>query len=373
MAQASALGPLIERIHGAALDPTEWSGVVGDLANLCGAHTGILYEFDRVQGKSTVLGALRIDPALAQLYEQHYHNVDPWNRHAMGAQAGRVNLTHEIMADSEFRRTEFYRDHLRRSGIFYALGGVIERGTDHMVVFGVQRGYRKGAFSRDIADMVETITPHLRQAHLTQRALRTVTQMCATLTETLHLVASPVLIVDGAARLEFANHAAEAMLKAGDGLRLVRGIVTPSSREQVALFAEALADLARGLDGRKAPSHSLAIWRPASERPLMLRFSPLPRSGGEGPRIAVFVDLAEGLSRGVDQLQRSLRLTRAETRLLAGLVAGENLNALSEKHGVSVNTLRVQLNHLFQKTGTHRQAELVRFALTALAPHSEEM
>lgn len=363
MVQESALGPIVERIHGAALDPMQWSGVVADLADLCGAHAGIIYEFDRVRGKSTVMGALGIDPSLAQLYEQHYYTVDPWNRHAMSAQTGRVTLTHEIIRDTDFERSEFYQDHLRLSGLFYALGSVVERTTEHMVVFGVQSGHRKGPFSRETATMVEIITPHMRRAYLTQRTLRTVTQMCATLTETLHLVASPVLIVDGGGRLQFANRAAEMLLNAGDGLRLNRGTVMPSSREQAKLFAETLAGLAGGADGARAPAHDVAIARPAVDRPLLLRFALLPR--GEDARIAIFIDLAAGVAQGIERLQQALRLTKAEARLLSGLVAGESLNALSEKHRVSVNTLRVQLNRLFQKTGTHRQAELVRFALTA--------
>ena len=366
MAGTSELGTILDRIHNAALDETQWPGVVADLAGLCGAHTEIIYEFDRVRGKPAVMGTLQIDPSRAQLYEQHYYSVDPWNRHAMSSQIGRVTLTHKFMRDADFQRSEFYQDYLRQSDIFYALGTTVERTPDHMAVFGVQCGLRKGPFSQEAADMVELIAPHLRQAYLTRRTLRTVTQMCATLTETLHLVASPVLIVDGGGRLQFANRAAETLLNAGDGLRLNRGTVTPSSREQVALFAEALANLARGLDGGRATAHDLAIQRPASDRPLLLRFAMLPRSdGGDEPRIAIFVDLAAGVAQGIERLQQALRLTKAEARLLAGLVAGESLAALSDKHRVSVNTLRVQLNRLFQKTGTHRQAELVRFALTA--------
>jgi DNA-binding CsgD family transcriptional regulator len=366
MAQDSVLGPIIERIHGAALDPAQWSGVVADLARLCGAHAGIIYEFDRVRGKSAVMGALGIDPSLAELYERHYHSVDPWNRHAMSAQTGRVTLTHEIIRDSDFQRSEFYQDHLRLSGIFYALGSVVERTTDRMVVFGVQCGHRRGPFTREAANMVEMVTPHLRQAHLTQRTLRTVTQMCATLTETLHLIASPVLIVDGGGRLQFANRAAETLLNAGDGLRLNRGAVAPSSREQAKLFTQTLATLARGADAARAPTDDIAVQRPAGSRPLLLRFSVLPHGeSGDGPRIAIFIDLATGVARSIDRLQRTLRLTKAEARLLEGLVAGESLADLSEKQRVSVNTLRVHLSRLFQKTGTHRQAELVRFALTA--------
>jgi len=371
MALVPALGPLIERIQAAALDPGEWSNVVDGIAGLCQAQTGIIYELDHSRGRSTVLGAVGIDPAMADLYERHYHRVDPWNRHATAARVGKINLTHEFLADEDLRRTEFYQDHLRLSGIFYALGGTVERSTDHMLVLGVQRSHRKGPFRQSTAEMVQHLTPHLRQAHLAQRKMRSATQACANLTETLHLVPSPVMIVDGEGRLQFANRAAERLLASNDGLRLSRGIIMPASREQAAMFSAALAGVASDDGGQ--PSHDIAIYRPTGGQPLILHFSRLPRAENqERTRIAIFVDLAARLSQGAERLQRALRLTRAEARLLAGLLAGDSLSAFAERHGVSVNTLRVQLTSLFRKTGTHRQAELIRLALTAGAGGAQE-
>ncbi len=51
--------------------------------------------------------------------------------------------------------------------------------------------------------------------------------------------------------------------------------------------------------------------------------------------------------------------------MLQGLTEGKSLPEMAGQRQVSINTLRVHLSRLFQKTGTHRQAELVRFALTA--------
>lgn len=366
MVQESALGPIIDRIQGAALDPAQWSPAVAAIAAACGAHSGIIYERDRVQQTSTMIAAPGIDPGLIEAYEQYYHALDPWNRPAMRASMHDVQRTHELMPDEEFLRSEFYQDHSRRADIFYSMGIVVDRTADRMAIFGVQCGYRRGPFTDEAAGIVRHLMPHLRQAYLTQRAMRAVTQMCATLTETLHLVPSPVLVVDGAGRLEFANLSAETLLTTGDGLRLSRGVVTPASREQAKLFAETLAELAHGTGSMQPPAHDIAIERATSDRPLLLRFAVLPRSdGGDGPRIAIFVDLAAGVARNLDRLRQALRLTTAEARLLQGLVAGESLAALSDKHRVSINTLRVHLSRLFQKTGTHRQAELVRFALTA--------
>jgi DNA-binding CsgD family transcriptional regulator len=366
MVQESALGPIIDRIQSAARDPSQWSRAVAGIAEICGGHCGVLYEHDRVRHASAMIAAPGIDPGLIQAYEQHYHALDPWNRPATCASMHEVQRTHELMPDAEFRRSEFYQDHSRRADIFYSMGIVVDRSADSMAIFGVQCGHRKGPFTDQAAGIVKHLMPHLRQAYLTQRAMRTVAQMCTTLTETLHLVPSPVLVVDGAARLGFANHSAEALLRSGDGLRLSRGMVTPANRDQVTPFNKMLAALARGTSGAKPPTHDIAVQRAAGGRPLLLRFAVLPQGERrDGPRIAIFVDLASGLARNIDRLQQSLGLTKAEARLLEGLVAGESLAALSEKHRVSVNTLRVHLSRLFQKTGTHRQAELVRFALTA--------
>lgn len=366
MAQDQELGAIVERIHGAALEPRLWSDVISDIARLCDAHTGIFYEVDRVRGQSGVLGALNIDPSSARAYEEHYISVDPWQRHAIRSQTGRINLTHEFISDSEFQRSEFYQDYLRQSGIFYALGGTVIRDADHMAVFGVQRAQGCGAFSRELADMVEPLMPHLRQAYLTQRTLQAVNRMCDTLGETLHLVSSPVLIVDGGGRLHFANRAGEALLARQDGLRLQQRIVTATHRKQVKLLAESFAKAAQGSPGDSLPRHDIALQRATSDHPLLLRLTLLPgRDTRDGLRIAVFVEPNSVTPTRVQALKTALRLTRAEARLLDGLVAGKSLAAISDERGVSIHTLRVQLHRLFEKTGTHRQAELVRFALTA--------
>jgi DNA-binding CsgD family transcriptional regulator len=40
------------------------------------------------------------------------------------------------------------------------------------------------------------------------------------------------------------------------------------------------------------------------------------------------------------------------------------LNPIAEELSVSVTTVKTHLRHVFEKTGTHRQAELVRLVLS---------
>lgn len=59
-------------------------------------------------------------------------------------------------------------------------------------------------------------------------------------------------------------------------------------------------------------------------------------------------------------------LTPAETRLLALLGQAMNLREAAQTLGVRETTARTQLRSVFAKTGTCRQAEVVRLVMSAL-------
>jgi DNA-binding CsgD family transcriptional regulator len=68
-----------------------------------------------------------------------------------------------------------------------------------------------------------------------------------------------------------------------------------------------------------------------------------------------------------DLLRRLYGLTRAEAEVALRVMRGDGLKPISDEMSLSVATLKTHLQHVFTKTGTHRQAELVRL-LMAIAP-----
>ena len=68
----------------------------------------------------------------------------------------------------------------------------------------------------------------------------------------------------------------------------------------------------------------------------------------------------------IDLLQCHFSLTPAEARLALHLVAGETLRSAAFKLSITYETARTCLKKIFNKTGTHRQAELVMVILTTL-------
>ena len=67
----------------------------------------------------------------------------------------------------------------------------------------------------------------------------------------------------------------------------------------------------------------------------------------------------------IDLLRRHFGLTPAEARLALHLVA-ETLRSAEAKLSITYETARTHLKHIFNKTGTCRQAELVVAIVTAL-------
>jgi len=57
-------------------------------------------------------------------------------------------------------------------------------------------------------------------------------------------------------------------------------------------------------------------------------------------------------------LSSQFKLTPAEARIAYGIARGERLGVVAERSGIALTTAKTHLHAVFNKTGTHRQAEL---------------
>jgi DNA-binding CsgD family transcriptional regulator len=84
--------------------------------------------------------------------------------------------------------------------------------------------------------------------------------------------------------------------------------------------------------------------------------------------LAFMVERIDGETAKVqDEWTTRFALTPAEIRLAAYVVHGGTIAGYAKQHAVSRNTARNQLQAIYGKTGTHRQAELVALLLNTRA------
>jgi DNA-binding NarL/FixJ family response regulator len=170
-----------------------------------------------------------------------------------------------------------------------------------------------------------------------------------------------VIVVDAAGHALFMNRRGAAMLAAEDGLilgtgRLCRAV---SQAETAALHGAITETLAGG------QTSALSITRPSLKRPLSVLISPLPKHLPEsGPNAALYISDPDDLPLvPPEQLARLLDLTPSEARIARSLALGLSLDDAAAASEVTVSTARTYLKQVFMKTGTARQAELVKLVL----------
>jgi DNA-binding CsgD family transcriptional regulator len=83
--------------------------------------------------------------------------------------------------------------------------------------------------------------------------------------------------------------------------------------------------------------------------------------------MALVVAVRGGGASQEDSLKERFDLTRAEARLVVHLVQGSSLRSSAHALGVQYETARTYLKSIFQKTGTHRQPQLVLTVCHALS------
>jgi DNA-binding CsgD family transcriptional regulator len=286
---------------------------------------------------------------------------------------GGIFVGNALLPDEELLRSEFYNDFLRPQGFFHILGAVPVKTDDTFAVLRVIRPRSSPAFGRDELELVRRLVPHLARAVGLARQLALAEARRDELVETLDWFPTAVLLLDSRCRIVAANRSAEDLLAAGDGLRTDRDGLraaapadTLALRQMIAAAAEPTAqESARG-DG------TLSIARPAPRRPLNLLIAPLRtpivQSARTRAQVAVFVTDPDRVAIApVERLRHYLGVTRAEADLVMWLVQGHRLEEAADELGITVNTARTQLKRALAKTGTGRQAELVRLALSTPA------
>ena len=123
-------------------------------------------------------------------------------------------------------------------------------------------------------------------------------------------------------------------------------------------------------EGGGADIQGMAVERPSMARALSVRGEPMPSSDGErdGHLVILFVtDPDRPPAVSAEIVARTFDLTESESRVAASIAQGATLEETAQEMNLTVSTVRTYLKQVFSKTGTSRQAELVKMILVSSA------
>jgi DNA-binding CsgD family transcriptional regulator/PAS domain-containing protein len=352
---------LIDEIYGAALDSSRWPIFIESLSRVFGGIGGVFQQRERQSAEVGFIEIGGMDAAARAAYEQYYRARSVWMPAAF-VSSSELTIGHELAPDKRlFEQSEFYNDWLRPNGGYDAIGGVVQRSSGSLTVVTVIRAERAGLVTDGEKKLFARLMPHVRRAiDIHRRFCGVKLQRDGTL-RALDALQVGIVLADRRGRVMFANRVAEEILRRGDGLGLVRDqlrAARPEDSQKLAALIEGAARTTLGLGER--PGGILALPTSAGI-PVTVLVSPCPRLHLLEPAAFVFIGQPTG-SMPIDErhVARKHGLTPAEARLLRALYDGKRLSEYAASAGITINTAKTHLKHLFAKTGTERQADLVR-------------
>jgi DNA-binding CsgD family transcriptional regulator/PAS domain-containing protein len=351
----------------ASVNPALWPDAMAALADAVDADTAFVAEHTAGGDAGRIAHAWGVDTKLLVTYPEAAVPLSQWLREAKVADAApRVWDGEDVVVDGRpLGRTGFGSDWLQAQNLHYVLVGVAADPDGDVDIVLLGRSRRRGRFPAEAAARFADLLPHLhRRLAASEAALLAKTVQGAAATA-LRGVPLGVALIRADGGVLFANAAANAVINNGDILSLSSGALALGQPGRRGRFRELLTRIAAMVkDGEQVSPRAIAVPRPSRQRPVSLLIWPLPDASEVGPDEPVaVVFIGDPEYRGeIDPMRLCdlYGLSRAEARVAALLAQGHRLDETAQILGVAYETVRKHLKQIFSKTGTDRQAELVR-------------
>ncbi len=369
---AEALSDVIGSIYDCALDPDHWPAALEKLRKALAFHNALLALNALPSGLPLLIVSSGIEQKWLDLMPDYAADlVDQWGGHEAVA---RLPLDEPAVLSRQRTQAQivanrYYAEWGRPQYLCDVMGITLSRDAASIGTLGLGRHETQGMVGTREIEAARLLIPHLQRAIAIGKVLDMKTVATAAFEAALDVQAAGIFLVDADLRIRHANRAAASLLLRGDIVSSERGTLAIRLRTSHATLAlavrQAFAEEA-ALDGR-----AFGIPVPSAEgRPAILHVLPL-RHGKLRPDLspaaaAVFVSTGAAPTTS-DALAALFDLTAAEARVLAHIALGRTVAETASLLGVEPSTAKTHLLRVFSKTGTRRQAELIKL-VDSLAP-----
>jgi PAS domain-containing protein len=353
---------LLEILHGAPGNPAEFMRFLEALRNAISSQVVVFYASQPHAKRPGILAGSGIGIQQVQLGRF----LDPSRRHPTAADLP-LGTVIEIGPDKRMAETSLYREGLAPAGVLPGPGFIVITDRDEHDVtaatFVLPRAaaWKPNAKSRALLDR---LAPHMVIARRLHRRLAESAKDAEALVSAFDRLVLGVVFVDENERVSYANRSAAELLGVAPGFAepSVLAADIPDARTR------ALRRVLRG--DTNGDRNATVFAHPEDGRPLQVlitRFDWRENEGIAAARYgrAIFIGdpkTATGDPAGI--LHEFYGLTRSETRLALLLVADCSVEEAAGLLGITLATARGVLKSVFAKTGTSRQASLVRLLLS---------
>ena len=351
------ISKLIGEFYEGAYDVERWNATVEELCRLLDVKWMMIAPFDEnnripLRPEFHRVPNSRFSEGIAD-YSEAMFRLDPTNVFAALNHSGGVFQSSQGMHADDYLKDEYVRWNRANLGstfwqLRYAGRGGLKFGVS------LHRSEQSGPLSDRETDIFADVFHHMAKAvRLASRP--------ADLTGS-----DPLIAIDRLGYVIATNGPADALLQAGDAIRLRGRSLSASSPRGGATLADAIRQVIAGVD---PPSSGRSFFLERDKAaPLVLTVEALPDKGAplQTLHAAATIRIVDpGETPEIRTDWRALfGFTPAECRLAKTLLQSDGtLRNLADELGVAYATARVQLANVFEKAGVKSQSQLIKLLM----------
>jgi hypothetical protein len=318
-------------IYDAAIEPSKWPVACERLARLVGGMQTAIALHDTVSNEVSLSASWNVDPMLEEAMKANFA-INPLVPAIWHVETGEPHTSFGFLGEEAFKKTRFYQRAAAPFGVGDSALIVLEKSVRQFGALSIQRHFDRPPFGQEELAVLRLLSPHIRRAVMIADLLDARALERDMLAAALDRLAVGIVLTDAESRIAHTNEAADKMFEDGSTVRRVGDQLAARDASAARELAQAIRDAASGTT-IDIPRSGIVV----------------PLRGTAGRDLAAWVlPLDSGLRR----------------ELAAGFAAQVAVFILS------MPTAKTHLARLFDKTGTSRQTDLVRLAMSALAPTS---
>jgi DNA-binding CsgD family transcriptional regulator/PAS domain-containing protein len=361
-------------IYDAALDPTLWSHVLEEAAGFVGGAASALFMKDAIRKTHNTAHAWGYDPDFTRIYVDKYSRFDPFTTAQFFSEVGCPISGADIISHREHRKTRFFKEWVQPQHWIDAIAATLERSATTYSAFSVIRHEDDGVVDDRARRRMKLIVPHVRRAVLIGRIIDLHKLENAAFADTLDGLATAIFFADADRRIVHANEAGRAMLaeaavvRGSAGKLVACDAIADHALHDIFINAES-GDAAVGTTGiavqlysREGESHVAHV--------LPLTSGARRKAGIAYSAVAALFVRKAALDppHSLETIACTFKLTPAEMRVLMMIVEIGGIPEIASMLGVSEATVKTHLQHIFDKTTTNRQVDLVKLVAGYVSP-----
>jgi len=360
------LDSLLLDLYSGVRDPHRLRHFIASLNDATGCHTAALTKRDSTSRSGNAVEAVgsAVDAENILRYESEFVGASDnlWFHRAIGAmKTGAYIIGDDLATADEVRRTRYHADFLRHIDTQHSLAFCGLMQGPKVSILTLCRSSKNGEFDSEQREIAKRIAPHWENAYALLSRMEEL--------EGSDRAGIPALVsLDAQGRWLSGNGPAVRTLESGAWLGGPGRAIQPKHPASLAAWQSAFRGLGKGESTSAWP---VPIYHPKGQ---LLAFASLRAYGRltSGESLPHYVMTVRTLQHSPNpELQSALRavfaLTPAEATLASLLHETGELSTAAVIAGITLGSARTRLQTVFQKTGVHRQAELVAMLSTLSA------